>query len=172
MSRLSSSIPLSTKGKRGRGGFVLSRSISGRRGGGGGGGSRNFAVSLGRKGEMETQGRRSNGSCGWCSCFGTRGNTGDGSTSMYIPYHDYNPDRYEPIFLEKVKEIEKNFSEILTKDDCKIQWHTSPPTHFRLRCRFAMTKTKKGRLSYTLFDGGEPRIKVDSFPIACLQINR
>ena len=91
-----------------------------------------------------------------------------------IPYHDYRPERYDEIFRDKVREIEESFESMLSGVEVTAQ--ASAPTHFRLRCRFAVSAsvdrdTGETRLVHTLFDRGADRVEVSSFPIASRQIN-
>ncbi|WZN59509.1 tRNA/tmRNA (uracil-C(5))-methyltransferase [Chloropicon roscoffensis] len=91
-----------------------------------------------------------------------------------IPYHDYRPERYDEIFRDKVREIEESFGSMLSGVEVTAQ--ASAPTHFRLRCRFAVSAsvdrdTGETRLVHTLFDRGADRVEVSSFPIASRQIN-
>lgn len=50
-----------------------------------------------------------------------------------------------------------------------IEVFTSPPRHFRARCRFAVLEDPSdGKLHYFLYEGGAPSLLADDFPAACL----
>ena len=108
----------------------------------------------------------------WPACLLCATGRDRGRTKPYLPYHDYRPDCYDEIFSRKVGEIEESFGSILRSHACcEITSQASPPTHFRLRCRFAITADDRGRLRYALYDEGQPKVTVSELPIASRQIN-
>ena len=112
-------------------------------------------------------------------------------------YHDEcNPENYDSSLAAKVAALREQFASLLTGDGANSasavepRVFPSPSRHFRSRCRFQVvaeetndafhhdeqaagpkTTSSSRRLSYRLWDGGGPTVRVSDFPMALESIN-
>lgn len=112
------------------------------------------------------------------------------ATVMSVPsYHEEcNPEFYDAALAVKVAALREQFAQLLVGGDgsggeisaeaVEPQVFPSPSCHFRSRCRFqvvaeeeAAGKTPHRRLSYRLWDGGGPTVRVSDFPMGLVAIN-
>lgn len=95
----------------------------------------------------------------------------DDETPFSLTYMTYDPKTYDSYLETKIQKAMEQIGVPFATQKIPLELFVSPSKNYRHRCRFGIERNTDGDIWYSMWEHGEPNIRINSFPLASTHIN-